>query len=285
MKTFTTAILATSVLVLTGCQTVGGTRVSESHAVSKYPIEGYHSHIQGVYKDYSHAFVADPTGTASSPNVERIEVRNGDCWGRDCKGQNTGIYRERTETRLIPISGNYGYGKTVWYGVDLYIPKESVVPLRKGQTTITQTMIGKRKPNDPIKALFDLPTFELSTQSGMLQAKVFSDKNTSTKLTVAKIDDMADKWTRFEWVINQTNGSDGFVKVYVNGKLEFEHTGDSAMTRGDVAQLKYGIYTGYFDFTPEYYAKHPDVAAGTRIIYADNPAIAFKREDLFKSND
>jgi hypothetical protein len=282
-------LILSFILILTGCQTTGGTRVSDSQFTSSYQIDGYYTRVQGVYKEYSHNFIPDPTGTASSPNVERIEVRNGDCYNKDCTGKNynggSGNYRERTEAGIIPKSGNYGYGATIWYGIDLYIPEESVIPLMRVPTTIVQTMIGKRKSNHPIKGLFNTMTFHLRTNGRMVQAEVAMSKHKQTKLTVAELDDMAGKWTRFEWETHQTDKSDGFVRVYVNGELQFEHKGDSAFDKGNTAQLKYGIYSNYSDFTPEYYAKNPDAGAGTRIIYADNPSMAFKREDLFKIND
>jgi len=291
-------MILSAILTVSGCVTTSGGRVSESHSVSKYqPTSDFYYHVQGVDKSYSQNLVPDSTGTATSPNIFRVEVRNGDCLGKDCTGNWggswSGQYKERSELRMIPKSGNWGKGETVWFGVDVFIPEESKLPLMREQTTIAQTMVGKRKPNSRIKALFEEPTFGFIFKHGRLRANLEFGNNKANKhneyraLTVAdNIDDLIGKWTRLEWVIHFSNGAEGFARAYVNGNQVFEHKGDSMRLSGDVSQMKIGSYTNHYSFTPEYHKKNPDKAGiGTRVLFFDNASMAKSREELFTFKD
>ena len=74
--------------------------------------------------DTAHGYtvIDDPTGSAPTPQVERFEVRPGDCganrgWN-DCTSD-----RERSE--LSERGGRNPVGSTWWYGWSLYVPADT----------------------------------------------------------------------------------------------------------------------------------------------------------------
>jgi hypothetical protein len=208
--------------------------------------------------------VKDPTGTAPTQNIDRFEVRAGDCSANavsnDCK-----TARERSE-----LAGPYEarLGREEWYGWYIYIPQDwkDITPAWNIYGQFYQ---------DGGNALFATRI----TNQGLLVHHFLKDKQSPH----FDIDLMRGKWTKVEMHIKwekEVDGvmPDGFVNVYVNGTTLYSYKGNTVSSYGDSSkiQFKYGIYR----FRLDQLSGKP---APTQIVYYADLSRANSRDGLFSS--
>lgn len=289
MKTFTKTLIAlTAAAALAGCQTTGSTDSGKNWRVSSYtPMTGVKGIMIGADKDYNHGVIADPTGEATSATVERFALDNGDCKSKDC-GRADGVYRERVEMTIHPYDTGYGMGNKVWYGIDVYIPSDFAGVFGKSTTSTIIGQVKQTSANPDGSYDEKSPTFYLEYKSGVVQAVVRPREGSKydRKSTVAKLDEVAGRWVRWEWMIDFTTKDTGSVEVYMDNRKVMQYDGATvAYTNKTRSTLKYGMYTQLRDFSVDYYRKNPEAGLGYREIYIDNASIAKSREGLFPEQE
>jgi len=178
---------------------------------------------------HGYAVVPDPTGRAPSPNVERFEVRPGDC-GAEAHWSDCDSDRERSE--LSEKGARAAAGSEHWYGYSFFLPIDfpAIYP--------TKTTLGQfHQDGGHVVFLFNL------TGDGY----VLDDQRTgkTAKLYPLIADrDLRGRWHRVLVHAKWSRGGDGFFKVYIDGALKTELAGNTAPA-GTTVYLKYGIYRAF----------------------------------------
>jgi hypothetical protein len=237
-------IVLASTCWLQGCQTLDrGAFGSFARSLNNQP--------------YGYQVVADPTGSAPTPWVERFEVRGGDC-ARDQAWSDCDNDRERSE-----LSGpkNNHAGTEAWYGWSLYLPLDypDIAP--------TKVALGQFHQKD------GPPAFMFQNLAGGL----FIDRNFGHTTHMVKLLDDAHlrgRWNNIE-VHAKWHETDGFFIVYVNGQERWSFQG-TTMDAGPV-YFKYGVYRSFLSR----YKKHQGTSEVPRqIAYFANVKRGPSRVDL-----
>lgn len=270
------------------------------------PTTGARAMLFGANKDYKWSLISDPTKKASSPTVERFELRPGDCIGIDCNRGSIGTYSERVQ-RWIASRSTGALNTTVWYGIDFYVSGDYVDAVSSvpndwktyGITTIFDIKPGIFDKSNAIREggdgdvivglnagwnglefkIWDAP----SNQPG---GSMYSSKN------LPKWDVLVDKWNRVEVELKLSRKEDGVVRLYLNGELKDEYLGPNykQSSKGgkiEYGKFKYGIYT-FFKNSSDWkeLRKNPKkYSPPTRVIMFDNPSVAKTRNELFNNLD
>jgi len=207
-------------------------------AATTYKREGFSSAFSRSLNSTSHGYniVKDPTGSAPTEEVERFEVRAGDCsedsvWS-DCKNN-----RERSEVAGPRMRFIGNEEKYTWY---MYVPEDwkDIVPAKNIHGQIFQ--VNKTNPNTYGAPLIGI----ILTNRGMQVENFLKDKQSN----IYDIDKVKGKWTKIEihakWLM-EVDGvmPDGFYRVSINDELFYEYKGNTVSSYGvDEIYLKYGIY-------------------------------------------
>lgn len=177
----------------------------------------------------SHGYqrVPDPTGSAPSAQVDRFEVRAGDC-GANSGWNDCATDRERSE---LSDSGSSATteGSEWWYGWSLYLPTDYPL-LHPAKTALGQF----HQHNGP-------PAFMFQNGGG----GYWIDRNfgkTTDYVQLLTQAQMQGAWNRVE-VHARWSQQDGFFQVYINGDLKYDFKGPT-MTQPSV-YFKYGVYRSY----------------------------------------
>ena len=207
-------------------------------ANTPYKQDGFTSSFKRNLNSTSHGYniVKDPTGSAPTIDVEKFEVRAGDCsqdsvWS-DCKN-----YRERSE--IYSVVGRFigNEEKYTWY---MYMPQDwkDIVPASNLHGQFFQT-------NKSSTIGFGQPLISVMLSNRGLQIENFLKYKRSS---IYDIDKIRGKWTKIifhvKWA-SEIDGSsaDGFYKVYVNDELLYEYSGNTVSSYGvDEMRFIYGIY-------------------------------------------
>lgn len=179
-------------------------------------------------RSHGYQLVDDPVAKFPLQQVERFEVRPGDCanssgWS-DCKTD-----RERSEIKETLSRRNID--STSWYGWNFYVPPDwpTVYP--------TKTVLGQFHQSQ------SHPVWMFLQQNAGLYLDDQSLGRSTRKILLIPADDFKDQWHRIKvharWATDET----GFIKVWVNNKLLFEHQGKT-MT-ADAVYFKYGVYRSF----------------------------------------
>lgn len=179
---------------------------------------------------HGYRVVEDPTGLAPTPQVERFEVRPGEC-GRNRGWDDCATDRERSE--LGQVRGSRIAVSTedseAWYGWFFYLPP--------------------RHPNvHPTKAVFGQfhqtgshPVFMFRQTGAGLILDNQIDKTRSDLLIPDE--DLRGHWHRLEIHARWSRAPDGFFRVYVDGVQRSDYAGVTASA--DEIYLKYGVYRSF----------------------------------------
>ena len=206
-------LVALSSLVLIGCSTID---------------RGNFGHMKRSlsHTSYGHEVIQDPTNKAPTDQVERFELRHGDCssnqtWS-DCNND-----RERTE---LSQQGNNRYGSSSWYGWYFYVPKsyKNIYPVKVALGQFHQRS--------------ESPVFMFQNSSGGLVIDRQANGWSMEKKRVIKRDELRGKWHRIEVHAKWTRNETGFFRVFVNGQEKYNYQGKTAK-KG--TYFKYGIYRSF----------------------------------------
>lgn len=222
-------------------------------ATTTYKQSGFTSSFKRNLNSTSHGYniVKDPTGSAPTTEVERFEVRAGDCsqdsvWS-DCKN-----FRERSE--IYNVVGNFigNEEKYTWY---FYVPEDwkDIVPASNLHGQLFQT-------NKASTGGFGQPLVALMLSNRGLYVENFLK---SKRSSIYDIDKIRGKWTKVEFHAKWMQETNGFYKFFINDELLYEYSGNTVSSYGvDEMRFAYGIYR--FDLN------RLSSPAPTQVIYYSN---------------
>lgn len=248
---FVGAVTTLACFLVSGCST----------NLNRGSFGGFHRSLNITSHGYQ--VIPDPTGTAPSKNVERFEVRPGDCTSQydwsDCRND-----RERSE---LAESGYTPDGTEFWYGWHMYLPKDfpNISP--------TKTVMGQfhQKNTDPAWL------FQHARDDGYYIGRSFGSTSDYAKLISSE--DLREKWNKVQ-VHVLWHTSNGFFKVYVNDELKYKFNGKTSSGTG--IYFKYGVYRSFISsYRNAYEGKNP----ATQFMYFSNVKRASTREGLEPSAD
>lgn len=197
--------------------------------------------VDGVKRSWSYKKLRDPTGNAPTRRVERFEIRNGDCKGGDCQKGNG-----RTERHVV---SDLTLGDTGRFAYSIYYPSHEYNFLPNVVTNTGQVFLYDKPRSDWGGG--PLWMCEASPGGAKLAAKISTFRYVGKRIyadtkrryplgTVGRSLPM-DRWHQIVVDFKLSDGSDGFVATYVNGKRAMRYTGPTALP-GAVAGMSYGLY-------------------------------------------
>ena len=210
-------------------------------------------------KPHGYAALADPTGGAPAPLVERFEVRPGDC-GRNATWDDCAKDRERSElseTRKKPAAGDH-----YWYGWWIYLPGDFA------DAHPTKVALGQFHQQGSHPAWM----FELGPSGYRLDDHVNAGRTAYPLIPAA---DLKGRWHRIEIEALWSTGADGVFRVWTDGTLKADHKGPT-MTASRV-YFKYGLYRSFLSRYKK--AKGAD-AVPAQVVYFAGVRRALTRDGL-----
>lgn len=221
----------------------------------------------GVFNSHSYQIVEDPTGSAPTSLVERFEARHGDCDERqhgesittDC---NSGRTRTEVEPRKDILRNKWSKipAREFWFGWSIFIPEDFDATSELVIPYVGQFWLGDKGES----GIPPLVSFRIS-----------GDALRANGSPIAEGSSLKNRWHKIETHIRWSTSSDGFVRVYGNGKLVFERANTITAVR-DRMSFKYGIYRTK-DFVHHYPA---DFKYPTQVILYSNVKISNDRAGL-----
>jgi len=211
-------------------------------------------------KPYGYTLIDDPTGKAPAKQVERFEVRSGDCYFNDGWSD---CERDRERSELSEQGERSPRGTSAWYGWSFYVPEDwpDIYP--------TKTVLGQFHQQRAH------PVWMFLNYNGGL---VLDDQSRGrSKRFVPLIDEQnfAGRWHRVEVNAKWEKNASGFMKVWVNGDLKFDYQGKT-MT-AETVYFKYGVYRS---FVSRYKAKSGQDTVPTQAAIFANVRKSLTREGL-----
>ncbi len=211
-------------------------------------------------KPYGYKLIDDPTGSAPTKQVERFEVRSGDChfnggWS-DCE-------RNRERSELWEQGERSPRGTMAWYGWSFYVPDNwpNIHP--------TKTVLGQFHQHRAH------PIWMFQNRDGGLVLDDQSTGRSTGSTPLIDAENFSGKWHRIEVNDKWEKDDTGFLKVWVNGDLKFTHTGKT-MT-ADTVYFRYGVYRS---FISRYKAASGNDTVPTQIAIFANVSKAPTRDGL-----
>jgi len=192
----------------------------------------YESEIGGLRNSWKFKEVTDSLEAVRKGwKAQRFEVRPGDCYGTDCS--RSPVY-ERNE--FAQAGGENLEGDEYWYAWSFYVPlgtAASWVYFAQFQQHYNYDSIWMflKRPGQPFCALLDPKKNQYWTCDGTRGSNpLINDTN------------FAGRWhdimVHAKWSVN----SDGFTKIYVDGRLVVNYQGYTRTFGNDDIYFKYGIY-------------------------------------------
>ena len=166
----------------------------------------------------------------------RFEVRDGDSWGRDTRSD-----RERVELIICCFEK-----KTHWNTWSIYLPEDFpiIFPTKVAMGQFHGS--GDNPPEFMFQNQYDKYNKSKSGGYWVTPAESISD-HISKKLLDQK--DMLGKWNDILINAKWTHKDDGFFKIWINGKLTYEHRGKTHL-KGEEIEHQLGIYRSYVSRSP-----------------------------------
>jgi len=173
-----------------------------------------------------------PHGVTTVPGfkkgpVQRFEVRPGDCTSRDC-------YRDRERAELGEVDASSRVGDEYWYEFSFYLAKDfpNIYPAKTALGQFHQ----KGVTSPPVLFQFGIP-------QGSNTSSYYLDLN-QTKLghfPLISEQNLRGRWQDIRVHARWSTAPDGFIRVYVNGRLAADVAGPNT-THANPIYFKYGVY-------------------------------------------
>ncbi len=201
--------------------------------------------------DWGYQLVLDPTGLAATEEVERFEIRAGDC-ARDAYRDDCADKRERAELteRSRPHRGVHGLG---WYRWQIYFPDDypAIYPARAVHVQFGQQRIGPAWVFE-IGATGVLWVGNRLEEGGAYQALIDEDV-------------LRGEWHDIVVRANWSKNDDGQMTVWVNGVKKADYRGRTCSSCR--VYFSYGISReGLARFRNAY----PEKSLPTQVVYYTN---------------
>jgi len=155
----------------------------------------------------------------------RFEVRPGQCGGADCSEENQSERVELAANKAEDVGKNY------WYAWSVYF--KNFRPIDPVSATVGQFRIGR------VDTAIEFTTF-LASSNGL---DVYFTIDRKTKFySVVPFSKLSNKWHDILINAKWSTGSDGFFKVWWNGKLQVNHKGRNVIDRKNDRMFRFGLY-------------------------------------------
>ena len=185
------------------------------------------------FKDHGCQIVSSSDGfpVRSGSQSIRFEIQDGDCSSSDTYDD---CANDRSRHELTQVDAGQVDGEEYWYHFSIYAPSTNLV---SGAEVV---FLGQFQQDPSGVAPFMFEAFD--DGYGFRQ----NDKDYNIIFQEALRDNSLFKgqWTDVLMHIKWSSGSDGFVKVYFNGTLTKELTGDN-MQNSETTLFHFGIYNAF----------------------------------------
>ena len=224
---FLTGALATTT-GLAGCvsENVGEdrsliTRRSPNNAFGNWTL-----HERNSTADYAYSVVPDFTGTASSSELERFELRDGDCGGVDCQ-------TDRQRYERMDLGGEMNQRAS--YSISFFLPRNQSIG---GPHTTIFAFFEKGAPNVSLNVIV------MGWRESV--SWLYAEYGTATgrkKVRLAKSSDIFGRWNTIDLDVHWAN--EGFYKAKLNGQTVLDvNTKTMFGTDRNLNIFHYGLYMG-----------------------------------------
>jgi hypothetical protein len=271
-----------ALFIMTGCV---ATSTSPGVNVERRSVRILEDRLSSAGRSYSYQVLADPTGAAPTPRVERFEIRGGDCSGGDCTARPLNgrmVTRARTEkVRVADLRD----GDEGWFGYSVYFPSAEHTFIESFGSTYGQLLAlvelgGDSKPilsldSDFRSRMMTVVLVEADTTEGKTASKRSIDLNLGN---FGSSQFPTDRWISVEVNFKLSTDQDGFIKAYVNGRPIGQLTGRTILP-GGYLEYRYGIYqTGTNQFVERHGGTLRDIPP--QVVYFSNVTVARTRGGL-----
>lgn len=195
--------------------------------------------LQSSRQKYAYSRAKFPDGR----RAERFELRSGDC-PRATDDCNTD--RERVE--FSEKKPGIRLGKEMWVAWSVYLPRD--FPRVRAPNGWIATMLGQfhQKGNSGPELMFHLTDSEyilhLADPHHLTNDPMNPHKELAWK-PIYRRSQMIGKWTRIMVNANWSRESDGFIRVWINGKQVFKYSGPTTNDGRNPIYFKYGLYRSF----------------------------------------
>ena len=151
-------------------------------------------------------------------------------------GPSHGRYSKRTELSDNRTDGSFTNGEERFYSLSFWAPKEIWDVATKYSTVISQwKQFGGGNPNFEVR-LNSVGTYALTLRS--------VEHDVSETLIGTFV---PDQWNDLKYYVKNSTGSDGALKVWLNGELVYSYNGVTLYKSGQDGYVKFGMYTEFRD--------------------------------------
>jgi hypothetical protein len=195
----------------------------------------------------------DPEASAGKGKIFEFSVVPRRCVRADCEHQSA-----RSTVQQYHASQPL----EAWYGWEMYFPKDFAYgPKQVSGFNIFNEwkeqdecmLVGLTNFGGAVEPRTDEPDLHLSWR--MQNANLPGDCPMVLKRPIAKFKDLLGKWSRFEVFIRWSKGSDGNVKIYLDGKLKLDYHGETCFS--DCNANMYYLFGHYICCTADTTAIQP----------------------------
>jgi len=264
------------ILVL-GCAPQPGTNGTTSEVVgqaSLRPVRIVDNRLEGARTQYpNYRTIADPTGTAPVPRVERFELRGGDCVGGDCdRDASSAVTGPITRARVEKVIGvNFGDGDSGIFEYSIYFPSTEFNHIPALSTVFGQLFA--LEGNDFRSSGTDIFALDKTDSSNGVFAITKQRDRTQNMGRIGDIGTAAfpyDEWIDIRVEFRLSSTSDGFVQAYVNGRPVSRIEGVTIAPSGRL-EYRYGIYQNISDSAVSQFGSKDNIPA--QVVYYANHGI------------
>ena len=151
-------------------------------------------------------------------------------------GPSHGRYSKRTELSDDRTDGSFSDGEERFYTLSFWAPKEVWDVATQRSTVISQwKQFGGGNPN-----------FEVRLNSaGNYALTLRSVEHDVSETLIGTI--VPDKWNDLKYYVKNSTGSDGALKIWLNGELVYSYNGVTLYKSGQGGYVKFGMYTEFRD--------------------------------------
>ena len=151
-------------------------------------------------------------------------------------GPSHGRYSKRTELSDDRTDGSFSDGEERFYTLSFWAPKEVWDVATQRSTVISQwKQFGGGNPN-----------FEVRLNSaGNYALTLRSVEHDVSETLIGTF--VPDKWNDLKYYVKNSTGSDGALKIWLNGELVYSYNGVTLYKSGQGGYVKFGMYTEFRD--------------------------------------
>lgn len=231
---------------------------------------------EGDHKQYNLKKIPDPTGTASSRQIERFELRGGDCSGAgDCTARiKRGEMNSRTRIEKV-FATDLKLGEQGLFRYGIYFPSDEYNHFDVVGSTFGQVLCAYKRGSEYNS--FNIVSLDKVAQRNnyILEANCSErrfgeeDRVKTRNFRVGSMRDYGfmDRWLDVQFRFRLSDKNDGFIEPVVDGRRLGRFEGATQLPDGFL-EVRYGIYQSYTNLYPGGPSKMPP-----QVVYFANPAV------------